>query len=51
MDFTGVRQYHYCNNYFVKSAEKVKKHLSCCAGKTGFTFSLDNRKIIDYQDN
>ena len=51
MDFAGARQCHYCNNYFVKSAEKMKKHLSCCAGKAGFTFSFDNGKIIDYQDN
>ena len=51
MDFCGTRQCHYCNNYFVKSAEKMQKHLSCCAGKAGFTFSFDNGKIIDYQDN
>ena len=51
MDFTGSRQCHYCNNYFVKSAEKMKKHLSCSAGKAGFTLSFDNGKIIDYQDN
>ena len=51
MDFCGARQCHYCNNYFVKSAEKMQKYLSCCAGKAGFTFSFDNGKIIDYQDN
>ena len=46
-----ARQCHYCNNYFIKSAEKIEKHLSCCAGKAGFTFSFGNGKIIDYQDN
>ena len=51
MEFTTARQCDYCNNYFVKSAEKMTKHLSCCAGKAGFTFSFDNSKIIDYQDN
>ena len=51
MDFTTARQCHYCNNYFIKSAEKIEKHLSCCAGKAGFTFSFGNGKIIDYQDN
>ena len=51
MDFCGVKQCHYWNNYFVKSAEKMQEHLSCCAGKTGFTFSFDNGKIMDYQDN
>ena len=35
---TGARQCHYCNNHFVKSAEKMKKHLSCCARKAGFFF-------------
>ena len=39
------------NNYFVKSDEKMKKHLSCCSGKAGFTFSFDNGKIIDHQDH
>ena len=48
---TGARQCHYCNNYFIKSAEKMEKHLSCCAGQAGFTFSFDNEKIIDYQDH
>ena len=25
MNHAGARQYHYCNNYFVKSEEKMKK--------------------------
>ena len=29
----------------------MKEHLSCCVGKAGFTFSFDNRKVIDYQDH
>ena len=29
----------------------MKEHLSCCAGKAGFTFSFDNGKVIDYQDH
>ena len=29
----------------------MKKHLSCCSGKAGFTFSFDNGKIIYYQDH
>ena len=48
---TRARQCHYCNNFFIKSTEKMQKHLSRCAGKTGFTFSFDNVKIIDYQDH
>ena len=27
MEFTTARQYHYCNNYFIKSAEKIEKAL------------------------
>ena len=41
-----VRQCHYCNNYFVKSFEKLQKHISCCSGKAGFEFSFDNGKLI-----
>ena len=51
MNHAGARQCHYCNNYFIKSEEKMKKHLSICGGKAGFTFALDNGKIIDYQDH
>ena len=46
-----VRQCHYCSNYFVKSYEKLQKHISCCSGQAGFTYSFDNGKIIDYQDH
>ena len=51
VNHAGARQCHYCNSSFVKSYEKMKKHLSCCSGKAGFTFSFDNEKIIDYQDH
>ena len=27
----------------------MKKHLSICAGKAGYTFSFGNGKIVDYQ--
>ena len=46
-----AKQCHYCESYFVKSEERMKKHLSCCAGKAGFVYSFDNGKIIDYQDH
>ena len=29
----------------------MKKYLSICAGKAGYTFSFDNGKIVDYQDH
>ena len=51
LNHTRAKQCHYCNNYFIKSNEKMKKHLSVCSGKAGFTFSFDNGKIVDYQDH
>ena len=51
MESRITRQWHYCNNYFVKSEKKMKEHLACCSGKAGFTFSFDNGKVIDYQDH
>ena len=48
---TTARQSYYCNNYFVKSEEKINQHISVCATKVGITYSFDNAKIIDYQDN
>ena len=29
----------------------MQKHLSCCSGKVGFTFSFNNGKVIDYKDH
>ena len=51
LQFKKVWQCHYWNNYFVKSFEKMQKHLSCCSGKAGFRFSFDNGNVIDYQDH
>lgn len=51
LNHTGARQCHYCNNYFVKSAQKNEKTLVCCAGKAGFTFSFDAEEVIAYQDH
>ena len=51
MESRITRQCQYCTNFFVKTEEKMKKHLSCCSGKAGFTFSFDNGKVIDYQDH
>ena len=46
-----TKQCHYCNIYFVMSEKKMNHHLSVCTGKTGFTFTFNDGKIIDYQDN
>ena len=46
-----VRQCHYCCNYFAKTEQKMKEHISVCSAKEGITYSFDNSQIIDYQDN
>ena len=37
--------------FFFKSKEKIKKHISLCARQAGFNFVFDNGKIVHYQDN
>ena len=37
--------------FLLKLKKKWKKHLLCCSGKAGFTFSFNNGKVIDYQDH
>ena len=46
-----VRQCHYCENYFTKNDDTMKKHLQVCAAKEGITYSFDNGQIIAFQDN
>ena len=48
---TAAKQCPYCNNFFLKSKEKMKKHISLCTGQAGFNFVFDNGKIFHYQDN
>ena len=48
---TAAKQCPYCNNFFFKSEEKIKKHISTCSGQAGFNFVFDNGKIVDYQEN
>ena len=35
----------------MKPEKKIKEQIDSCAGQTGFSFSFDNGKIINYQDN
>ena len=51
LNSSSTRQCPYCNNFFMKSNKKMKEHISICAGQSGFNFSFDNGKIINYQDN
>ena len=47
----STRQCPYCNNFFMETEKKMKEHITSCAGQAGFSFSFDNGKIINYQDN
>ena len=46
-----VRQSHYCENYFSKNDDTMKKHLQVCTAKGDITYSFDNGQIITFQDN
>ena len=46
-----VWQCHYCENFFAKNDENMKKHLTICAAREGITHSFDNGQIITFQDN
>ena len=50
-DAQRTRQRHFCNNYFVKSFEKMQKHISVWSDQAVIIFSFENRQIISYQDN
>ena len=47
----NTKQCPYCNNFFMKAEKKMLEHINSCAGQAGFSFSFDNGKIINYQDN
>lgn len=42
---------HYCQNFFAKNNEAMKKYFSICRAKEGITYSFDNGQILGYQDN
>ena len=46
-----VKQCHYCEKFFAKTDEAMKKHLSICAAREGITYAFDNGLIITFQDN
>ena len=46
-----IRQCHYCENYFSKIKEAMKKHTKICAVKEGIVYTFENGKIISFQGN
>ena len=49
--YNKTKQCPYCNNFFIKTEKKMQEHVNLCAGQAGFSFSCDNGKIVNYQDN
>ena len=46
-----VKQCYFCENFFAKNEEAMKKHLKICAAREGITYSFDNGQIIiTFQD-
>ena len=45
------RQCYYCENFFAKNDESMKKHISVCAAREGINYSFDNCHIINFQDS
>ena len=43
-----VKQYHFCENFFAKNEEAMKKHLTICAAREGITYTFDNGQIITF---
>ena len=46
-----VKQCHYCEFFFAKTDDAMKKYLSICAAREGITYALDNGQIINFQNN
>ena len=42
---------YFCENFFAKNEEAMKKHLTIFAAREGITYSFDNGQIITFQDN
>ena len=47
----AVKQCHFCENFFAKNEEAMKKHLTICAAREGITYSFNNGQIINFKDN
>ena len=47
----NTKQCPYCSDFFMKTEKKMQDHVNSCPGQVGFSFTFDNGKIINYQDN
>ena len=46
-----VKQCHFCEKFFVKNEEAMKKYLLICAAREEVTYSFDNGQITNFEDN
>ena len=51
MTHRTVRQCCYCQNFFSKTEESLKIHMSTCGAREGITYAFENTQILNYQDN
>ena len=47
----AVKQCYFCQNFFAKNEEAMKKHLTICAAREGITYSFDKGQIMNFPDN
>ena len=47
----AVKQCYFCQDFFAKNEEAMKKHLTICAAREGITYSFDKGQIMNFPDN
>ena len=47
---TAAKQCPYCQNFFLKTEEKMEKNVKCCAGQAGYSLVFD-QSVVNYQEN
>ena len=48
--YSAAKQCPYCQNFFVKTEQRMEKHVKCCAGQAGYSLVFD-QSVVNYQDN
>ena len=48
--YSAAKQCLYCQNFFVKTEERMEKHVKCCAGQAGYSLVFD-QSVVNYQEN
>ena len=48
--YSGAKQCPYCQNFFVKTEQRMEKHVKCCAGQAGYSLVF-YQSVVNYQEN